>query len=168
MKRNPTNSRIKILGFTIVKPNLRADFNIQSLNTQYQDTNQTTNGGQLVQLGNFTKTDGTTHKMGDVNFNFSPVFSRYQDKMPVDAKTRQLPNLGGIGRVRTLQESAFNSPTLSTLLSKYKNTTTKQDQMTLLPKLLKAWAITDSNYQEYTGMIGRAERINTPDGGDLI
>lgn len=106
--------------------------------------------------------------MGDVNFNFSPVFSRYAEKIKVDARTRQLPNLGGIGRVRTLQKSAFNSPTLSTLLSKYKNTTTKQDQMTLLPELLKAWAMTDSNYQEYIGMIGRAEQINTPDGGDLI
>lgn len=134
-----------------------SDLNIQSLTTQYQNTNQTTKGGQLVQLGSFTKTDGTTHKMGDVNFNFSPVFSRYANKLNTDNTLKSLPNLGGIGRVRDLQESAFNNPALSTLLSKYKSTTTKQDQMTLLPELLKAWAMTDSNYQEYTGTIGRFE-----------
>lgn len=80
------------------------DLNIQSLNLDYKNSNQQSQGGKISQLSNYTKNDGTTYQMGDVNFNFSHVFS--QQKESLDTKdVKHLLNLAGRGKVRSLQEA---------------------------------------------------------------
>lgn len=57
------------------------EFNIDSLNLNYHEPNQTLQGGRLSQLATYTKTDGSTHQMGDVDFNFSHTFSQYANRL---------------------------------------------------------------------------------------
>lgn len=80
------------------------DLNIQSLNLDYKNSNQQSQGGKISQLSNYTKNDGITYQMGDVDFNFSHVFS--QQKESLDTKdVKHLLNLAGRGKVRSLQEA---------------------------------------------------------------
>ncbi len=80
------------------------DLNIQSLNLDYKNSNQQSQGGKISQLSNYTKNDGITYQMGDVDFNFSHFFS--QQKESLDTKdVKHLLNLAGRGKVRSLQEA---------------------------------------------------------------
>ena len=84
--------------------NSLTDLNIQSLNLDYKNSNQQSQGGKISQLSNYTKNDGITYQMGDVDFNFSHVFS--QQKESLDTKdVKHLLNLAGRGKVRSLQEA---------------------------------------------------------------
>lgn len=76
-------------------------FNIDSLNLNYHEPNQTLQGGRLFQLATYTKTDGSTHQMGDVDFNFSHTFSQYANRLDT-SKIGSMMDLAGRGKVRSL------------------------------------------------------------------
>lgn len=81
-----------------------SELGIQSLNLDYQNINQNlSNGNSLSQIGSFTKTDGTTGKMGDVHFAFDSVYSQYAQPIELTAEQMEVANLKGIGRVRDLR-----------------------------------------------------------------
>lgn len=61
-------------------------------------------GDGIAHATGWTTTDGITYQMGDVDFNFSHVFS--QQKESLDTKdVKHLLNLAGRGKVRSLQEA---------------------------------------------------------------
>lgn len=135
------------------------DLNIQSLNLDYKNSNQQSQGGKISQLSNYTKNDGTTYQMGDVDFNFSYVFS--QQKESLDTKdVKHLLNLAGRGKVRSLQEAITLSEDLKTLAANYQKADNKEKQMAMIDDLLLAWAKTDNNYQEYQHEIGISRNVN--------
>lgn len=76
---------------------------ITSLNANYEDTNRVIAGGKLAQLGSYSKGD-KTYAMGDVDFSFSGVHSRYQDRISLNDTVRALPILAGVGRLRDLRK----------------------------------------------------------------
>lgn len=127
------------------------ELNIQSLNLSYQNTKQNLSGGnELAQIGSYIKTDGTTLKMGDVNFKFDSLHSQHSLAIDItDAQIPFLPNLAGGGRVRSLHEAMQLSTELKGIIIQYVQASTKQAQLELLPSLLKAWAKTDPEYQEF-------------------
>ena len=125
-----------------------SDLGIQSLNTSFSETNQILEGSnRLTQLGSFTRTDGSSHAMGDVNFVSAPMYSRYTDTIAVNDQIRNLPNLQGYGRLRDLQQAAALSPKLATILAQYGSAETKAAQIALLDELVQEWVKTDPQYK---------------------
>ena len=126
------------------------DLGIKSLNLEYQDTNKTLNGNNLLtQIGSYEKEDGSIHKMGDVNFSFDSLYRDFSSKISVSEAVKLLPNIKGSGRLRDLHEAMEQSEVLKNLVKTFVELNTIQDQKELLPQLLKAWAKTDPNYKEY-------------------
>ncbi|MFY5900444.1 hypothetical protein ACOT9W_18455, partial [Acinetobacter pittii] len=128
-----------------------ADLGIKSLNIAYNNTNTTLAGNNiLVQVSSYEKTDGSTFKMGDVNFSFDSIYSEFTNRIEVNKEINDLPELKGYGRVRDLHEAMSLSSDLEQLVRQYESAQTSEEQKSLLPELLKAWAKTDPSYHEYT------------------
>lgn len=135
------------------------ELGIESLNTAYQDVDRNLAGNnKLTQLGSFEKSDGKTYAMGDVNFNFHSVYTKHLNSINNDIQN--LPNLKGSGQVRSLQEAMALSDELKSVVTDYTNASGKQEQMALIDKLLKAWAMTDVGYQEYQGGILQSSLVS--------
>ncbi|UYZ75888.1 hypothetical protein LP123_13675 [Moraxella bovis] len=100
-----------------------------------------------IQLGSYEKRDGKTGIMGDVNFNFHGVYTKHLDG--VKNTDDRLPNLQGSGRVRSLNEAMALSTQLKEIVTGYLNAKSKEEQLSMMNGLLKAWAKTDPEYQDY-------------------
>ncbi|HGG8408687.1 TPA: hypothetical protein ACJJPW_002141, partial [Neisseria meningitidis] len=62
------------------------ELGIQSLDLAYKDVNKNLgNGNTLAQQGSYTKTDGTTAKMGDLLLAADNLHSRFKDKVELTA-----------------------------------------------------------------------------------
>ncbi|STZ07746.1 Uncharacterised protein [Moraxella caprae] len=85
--------------------------------------------------------------MGDVNFNFHGVYTKHLDG--VKNTDDRLPNLQGSGRVRNLSEAMTLSSELRNIIVNYLNAKSKEEQLSMMDGLLKAWAKTDPDYQDY-------------------
>ncbi|QIF42451.1 iron-regulated protein FrpC [Kingella kingae] len=76
---------------------------IQSLNLEHQENSKDLgNGNRLTYIGSYTKTDGTTGEMGDVEFASNSLYSRYTDTIELTPEQLKAPNLQGLGRLRDL------------------------------------------------------------------
>ncbi|HGG9820103.1 TPA: hypothetical protein ACJKB2_002145, partial [Neisseria meningitidis] len=63
------------------------ELGIQSLDLAYKDVNKNLgNGNTLAQQGSYTKTDGTTAKMGDLLLAADNLHSRFKDKVELTAE----------------------------------------------------------------------------------
>lgn len=124
------------------------ELGIGALNLDYQDVDKNLTGGnKLTQLGSYEKHDGKTGVMGDVNFNFHGVYTKHLDG--VKNTDDRLPNLQGSGRVRSLSEAMTLSSELRNIVVNYLNAKSKDEQLSMMDGLLKAWAKTDPDYQDY-------------------
>ncbi|OBX88296.1 calcium-binding protein [Moraxella nonliquefaciens] len=124
------------------------ELGISALNLDYQDVDKNLTGGnKLTQLGSYEKHDGKTGVMGDVNFNFHGVYTKHLDG--VKNTDDRLPNLQGSGRVRSLSEAMTLSSELRNIVVNYLNAKSKEEQLSMMDGLLKAWAKTDPDYQDY-------------------
>jgi hypothetical protein len=110
------------------------------------------NRNQIADLGTYTKTDGssgntgTPQGMADVNLAVDTFHSQFTDTIPLTAEAEVLPNMGGSGKVRDLQQAASlqtaESQALIDILGQYSNATTKTEQLALIDKLISAWGAT--------------------------
>ena len=128
-----------------------AELGIASLNLAKTANSQTLTGGnQIADLGSFTRTDGTTAVMADVNLASDTFHRSFTDIIPVTALTAALPDMQGSGRVRDLRQAAslttVEGTTLAGALGQFAATTTRADQRARLDALLADWAAT-SNFQ---------------------
>ncbi|HFC7429435.1 TPA: iron-regulated protein FrpC, partial [Neisseria meningitidis] len=74
------------------------ELGIQSLDLAYKDVNKNLgNGNTLAQQGSYTKTNGTTAKMGDLLLAADNLHSRFKDKVELTAEQAKAANLAGIG-----------------------------------------------------------------------
>ncbi|CRZ19515.1 Uncharacterised protein [Kingella kingae] len=79
---------------------------IQSLNLEHQENSKDLgNGNRLTHIGSYTKTDGTTGEMGDVEFAANRVCSRYTDTVELTPEQLKAPNLQGLWRLCSLVNS---------------------------------------------------------------
>ncbi|MDK4679927.1 iron-regulated protein FrpC [Kingella negevensis] len=82
---------------------------IQSLNLEHQENSRDLgNGNRLTHIGSYTKTDGTTGEMGDVEFAANRLYSRYTDTVELTPEQLKAPNLQGLGRLRDLRSVTLN------------------------------------------------------------
>ncbi|MEN8272382.1 hypothetical protein ABFP28_17000, partial [Acinetobacter baumannii] len=126
-----------------------AELGIQSLNLNHTNTDTALgNSNILAQTGSFETIDGQSHIMGDVNFSFDSIYSRFNNTIELTAEQQQAANLHGAGRVRDLREAAALSPELAETLKNYSNAETRFEQYDLLDQLILNWAKTDPDYKE--------------------
>ena len=117
---------------------------IQSLNLEHQENSKDLgNGNHLTHIGSYTKTDGTTGEMGDVEFASNSLYSRYTDTVELTPEQLKAPNLQGLGRLRDLREAAALNAELADTLKAYAAAQTKEEQTALLSELVTKWGATD-------------------------
>ena len=117
---------------------------IQSLNLEHQENSRDLgNGNRLTHIGSYTKTDGTTGEMGDVEFAANRLYSRYTDTVELTPEQLKAPNLQGLGRLRDLREAAALNAELADTLKAYAAAQTKEEQTALLSELVTKWGATD-------------------------
>ncbi|WP_425423489.1 calcium-binding protein, partial [Stenoxybacter acetivorans] len=123
------------------------DLGVAVLNLDYKNTNTQLKGNNtLAQTGSYETTDGKTRLMGDVNFSFNALYSRYAERIELTEQQQQTANLQGMGRVRDLREAAALSTSLAHVLAAYSAAETKAEQIALLDNLINAWAKTDPQF----------------------
>ncbi|XWU45337.1 MAG: hypothetical protein HEQ09_09280 [Dolichospermum sp. UKL202] len=119
---------------------------VKSLNTGYTNQTQTdAQGNQHLQVGNYTRTDGSTRAMNDVWFATDNARTIDQDIVTVNATIAALPELQGFGNVRSLQQAIARdtSGKLQTLVTQFSSTTDTTARHTLLDQILLSWTGAD-------------------------
>ena len=120
---------------------------ITSINVKDKQTiNEKTSGGFIKDQATFTKDDGTTSQMEDINFTNDAVHSQYIDQVAVSDTVAKLPNLKGFGRLADLHQAAMKSPELAAALENYSHFTTRAEQKVALDNIMILWAKTDPQY----------------------
>ena len=123
------------------------ELEIASLDLNYKDVNKNlSNGNSITQISSFTKTDGTTGEMGDVNLSYNDSITQYRDTIQLTAEQSARPNFIGHGNLRDLNQAAATSNELAGILDQYSATSTKAGQIALLDNLIMAWAKTSPYY----------------------
>ncbi|MDZ4131068.1 MAG: hypothetical protein U1E02_43890, partial [Hydrogenophaga sp.] len=118
-----------------------ADAGIVSLNLANTLKNQNlANGNQLTREGSFTRADGTTAGMGEFLLAADTFDTRFAEQIEVPEALRSLPNMGGSGNVRELQQATAQSSNLQTLLEQFAAAPSRAEQQSLLTELIQAWA----------------------------
>ncbi len=98
-----------------------------------------------LKTSSFTRTDGTTSIIGNLDFNQNAIYREYVNKLDTSAFAGQM-SMAGIGEVRDLQEVATQSPELADLLGKM-NTESYTSKLGLADDLLTEWTKT-SNFSD--------------------
>jgi Ca2+-binding RTX toxin-like protein len=120
-----------------------ADAGIVSLNLANTLKNQRlANGNTLAREGSFTRADGTTSAMGEFRLAIDTFDTKFAEQIEVPEALKTLPNMGGAGNVRELQQAAALSESLAGLVAQFQSATTRAEQKALLDQLLTAWADT--------------------------
>ena len=102
---------------------------ITSINVKDKQTiNEKTSGGFIKDQATFTKDDGTTSQMEDINFTNDAVHSQYIDQVAVSDTVAKLPNLKGFGRLADLHQAAMKSPELAAALENYSHLAIRDEQ----------------------------------------
>lgn len=125
-----------------------AELGISSLAVSHIQSNTTLAGGTQTQTGSYTRADGSTAVLADLNLTQDTFNTQYIDSIDVPEELQDLPNLPGMGRLRSLQEAASLSPALVTILRQYSAATTRNEQKNLIDQLLLEWAKTDPLYSD--------------------
>jgi hypothetical protein len=80
--------------------------------------------------------------MGEFRLAIDTFDTRFAEEVEVPAALKTLPNMGGAGNVRELQQAATLSPQLAGLLAQFQTAPTRAEQKALLDQLITAWADT--------------------------
>ena len=119
------------------------ELGIASLSLNHNEVNEDLGGGNTLSLkGSYTKTDGTAHSMGDLNFNVDTINSKFKDVAPLSSEDMARANIKGFGLLRDLRSAAALNKDLAAALDNYSRLGTKEEQLKALPALIKAWSET--------------------------
>ena len=119
------------------------ELGIASLSLNHNEVNEDLGGGNTLSLkGGYTKTDGTAHSMGDLNFNVDTINSKFKDETPLNSEDMARANIKGFGLLRDLRSAAALNKDLASALDSYSRLSTKEEQLKALPALIKAWSET--------------------------
>lgn len=122
------------------------ELNIKSLNLNYKETNQDLGDNNTLTLkGSYTKTNGQTMLMGDINFNVDTINSKFKEDINLTTSQTKIPNVKGYGYLRDLNKAASIDTNLANILDNYSKSNTKEEQLKILPTLIKAWSDTSHN-----------------------
>ncbi|MDM3860443.1 MAG: hypothetical protein PT118_11490, partial [Aphanizomenon gracile PMC644.10] len=119
---------------------------VKSLNTGFTNQTQTdAQGNQHLQVGNYTRTDGSTRAMNDVWFATDTARTIDQDLVTVNATIAALPELQGFGNVHSLQQAMARDTTgnLQNLVTQFATTTDTAAHQALFKQILFSWSGAD-------------------------
>ena len=120
---------------------------ITSINvTDSEEINQRVDGGLIKSQNTFTKSDGSTSVVADIDFKNDGIYSKYTEILEVSESIANLPNVQGYGRLADLQQAAMRSPTLASALEQYASMTSRDDQKAALDDIMTEWMNTDPSY----------------------
>ena len=123
------------------------ELEIASLGLDNKEVNKNLgDDNSITHISTYTKTDGTTGQMGDVNLSHSDSKTQYTTSIKLNEEQAARPNMLGVGHLRNLNEAATLSDELASVLDQYAAATTKAEQVALLDKLALAWAKTSPYY----------------------
>lgn len=110
-----------------------ADAGIVSLNLASALKNQRlANGNTLAREGSFTRADGSTSAMGEFKLAADTFDAEFAQAIEVPEALKSLPEVGGAGKVRSLQQAAAQSADVAGLLAQFAGSTTRAEQRALL------------------------------------
>ncbi|RDE18038.1 hypothetical protein DV711_18105 [Motiliproteus coralliicola] len=140
-----------------------AEAGVQSLSVQSSSNNVNYGDGNTSQLsGSFTRTDGTTGHMADLDLASNLFHREFTDTVAIPEELEGSPDMRGSGAVRDLRQAAALSPALAAILSQYAAAGSKTEQEALLDNLLIEWA----NSADFDTLSERLEEWNTSNPGD--
>ncbi|ESK50169.1 hypothetical protein P255_02667 [Acinetobacter brisouii CIP 110357] len=145
------------------------DVGVKSINVG--NTNTTTslgNGNILAQTGSYETLDGQTRLAGDINFSFSKMYSKFSQIVTLSEEQQNTVNLKGTGRLHDLREAAALSPELASTLALYSAAQTKQEQQSLLGRLIEEWARTDPEFDMTSSFILGTQWVATASSGIAV
>ena len=120
---------------------------ITSINvTDNEEINQHVDGGIIKSQNTFTKSDGSTSVVADIDFKNDGIHSKYSEILEVSESIVNLPNVQGYGRLADLQQAAMRSSELASALEQYANMTSRDDQRAALDNIMSEWMNTDPSY----------------------
>ena len=83
--------------------------------------------------------------MGDINFNVDTINSKFKEDINLTTSQTKIPNVKGYGYLRDLNKAASIDTNLANILDNYSKSNTKEEQLKILPTLIKAWSNTANN-----------------------
>ncbi|MEA5621320.1 calcium-binding protein, partial [Cronbergia sp. UHCC 0137] len=119
---------------------------VKSLNTGFTDQTITdAQGNQHLQVGNYTRNDGSTRAMNDVWFATDTARAIAQDIVTVNATIAALPELQGFGNVHSLRQAMARDTTskLQNLVKQFSTTTDTAARHALFQQILFSWSGAD-------------------------
>ena len=121
-----------------------ADSNVQSVTLASTAVNHNYGDALLVRDGSFTRADGSTGQAGSFILAQNHFVRAFSPITASDA-AKALPNIGGSGWVRDLQEAATLSPDLIGAAKAAANATTRVGYKNAVEQLIREWG-NDSGY----------------------
>lgn len=100
------------------------------------------NGNVQTAESTYTRTDGTTRTIANLDLADNPFYRTFADPIPLTPTAQVLPEMRGAGSVRDLREAASVSGDLAAALTSYANQTTRDAQQAQLDGILHAWGDT--------------------------
>jgi len=126
-----------------------AELGISALSLDATESAQSQNGNLISALSHYSRADGTSGQLGNIDLAESDFFTEFSALPDADP---DLPDVHGSGAVRNLRDAASLSPTLSSLVADYAEAN-RSTQMAQLDGLLLEWASTSG----MQSMVERAE-----------
>jgi Ca2+-binding RTX toxin-like protein len=124
-----------------------AELGIVGINVAKTENSRMLPGGnEIADLGSFTRTDGTTSVMADVNLAADTFHRSFTNEIPTTPQTATLPDMQGSGVVRDLRQAASLTTAagnvLASVLSKFAAASNRKEQRAQLDALLTDWSAT--------------------------
>ena len=126
-----------------------SDHGIAFVDLASTDSNQNQNGNTIRATSSFTREDGSTGTVGNLDLARASFFSEFSDANEGDTS---LPDMHGSGAVRNLRDAASRSASLASVLQQY-STENRDGQIAMLDSLIDAWTATSG----MQSMVQRAE-----------
>lgn len=144
------------------------DLDIASLDLSYKEVKEDLgDGNTLTHKSSFTKTDGSKSIMADINLSVDTMHSYYTDNLTLNDEESKVASIQGLGTLRDLNKAATLSGELSNVISAYSNASSKEEQLKLLPKLLKSWSKTSPYYNDYSEVLSYATQSDNENARDV-
>ncbi|MBD3796039.1 MAG: hypothetical protein IE881_08980, partial [Epsilonproteobacteria bacterium] len=120
------------------------ELSIASINLSSSSLSTTNNTNTITATSTFTKADGTTGAVANLNFTSNNFYSEFTDKIELDETAMSMPHLSGSGMVRDLREASMLSSNLTTTMQTLQNQgyVTKEAFMSQMDNMLSEWANT--------------------------
>ena len=133
------------------------ELGIVSINLDSTSSSTNLNGNIKTAISSYTKSDGTTSEVGNLNFSQNSFYSEFTDKLLLSDTAKLLPDMNGSGMVRDLREASMLSDGLTNTLQTMQNQgyVSKTAMMSEVDTLIAQWAETS----DMSTSIGQANSV---------